>query len=68
MKTKTKKAKTEPLWTVMAWSDERILIRRGVAEADVDLCRSNMQTTLEIEDSSDPRWQAWEGHAKVEVI
>lgn len=64
----TKKPKTQSMWTVMAWSDERILIRRSVPEDDVDLCRSNMQTTLEIDDSDDPRWQAWEGHAAVEVI
>lgn len=65
-----------PLWTVLVWNKSDILIRRGVPKSDVELCRLNMQTTIEDPedvdtsgvDGTDIRWQAWEGHAKVEVI
>lgn len=71
------KKKDEPLWTVLVWNTESIQIRRGVPESDVELCRLNMQTTIDDGsdddandgvDGTDIRWQAWEGHAKVEVL
>lgn len=66
-------SKTKEPWTVLVWNDNNIQIIRGVGKKDVDLTRRNMQTTIQDDDKyddvdSDPRWQAWEGHAKIEVI
>lgn len=62
-------------WTVMVWNDSRIQIRRGVAEDRVEDAARNMQITIQggidddaFEDGEDARWQAWEGHAAVEVL
>lgn len=60
------------MFTVLVWNENEIIIRRNVSEDRVDRMVADMQTTIRTgdpdDDDDDPRWQAWEGYAKVTVI